>query len=519
MQTANEATAEPVTALVRREWRRFRSRGRLIAMTAATLIVILLGVAFAFIPSSSCSEGPVEVACPTSRVGPGGQTVSDSFYFVHQPLGPNGTITVRLASMTGIITYPPPDHDEIVPGLVPWAKAGLIVKDGIAQGSTYAALMVTGSHGVRMQYDYTHDVAGHPGGVSAESPRWLRLTRSGDTITGDESTDGTRWSKVGTAHLPGLPATVKVGLFATSPGDLTLKRVALGASLPESRFTQVTAVFDNISLDGAPAAGWSAEPVGEMGRTDWERYHRAPGLVRSMGTFTVTGTGDIGPAAEGGFTVGSTLIGLAIGLIIVIVVAVRFATAGRRPQADVAAVSGRILTAKAIVIGTVAFLSGLIAAGVVMPVGSAILRANGISVLAVPARTELGVVVGVAGLFAVASVFALALGTLVRRTWVATTVAISAVVLPDILGTLPLLPDEVAQWLLRLTPAAAFAVQQTIDEYPQVTAHYVPSGGYFPLSGWAGFAVLCAYATLVLGLARFSAHRRSTALQPQAQRS
>ncbi|HUR02125.1 MAG TPA: hypothetical protein VM347_06285 [Nonomuraea sp.] len=519
MQAANEATAEPLPALVRREWTRFRTRGRLIAMTAATLIVILLGVVFAFIPSSSCSEGPVEVACPalTDPVGPSGQTVSDTFYFVHRPLGQNGSITVRLASMTGIITYPPPDHDKIVAGLVPWAKAGLIVKNGIAQGSPYAALMVTGSHGVRMQYDYTHDVAGRPGGVSAQSPRWLRLTRSGDTITGYESADGTRWTKVGTAHLPGLPATVNVGLFATSPGDLTLNRTMLGASLSESRFTQVTAGFDKISLDGAPAADWSAVPVGEMGHTDWERYHRAPGLVQAKGRFTVTGTGDIGPS-EDGHTVGSTLIGLAIGLIIVIVVAVRFATAGHRPrQAEVAALNGRILTAKVIVIGTVAFLAGLIAAGVVMPVSSAILRAKGISVLTVPALTELRVVVGVAALLAVAGVFALALSTLVRRAWVATTVAISAVVLPYILGALPLLPDDVSQWLLRLTPAAAFAVLQTLDEYPQVTALYVPSSGYFPLSGWAGFAVLCAYATLVLGLALFSAHRRSTARQPQAQ--
>jgi hypothetical protein len=285
MHAANEATVQPLTALVRREWTKFRSRGRLIAMAAAMLIIILLGVVFAIIhPSSSCSEGPVEVVCPTDPVGPAGQTVSDTFYFVHRPLGQNGSITVRLTSMTGIITYPPPDHDEIVPGLVPWAKAGVIIKDGIAQGSSYAALMVTGSHGVRMQHDYSHDVAGRPGGVSTQSPRWLRLARTGDAITGYESTDGARWAKVGTAHLPGLPATVRVGLFAASPGDLTLKRTPLGASLPESRFTQVTAVFDNIGLDGAPAADWSANSVGEMGRTDWERYHRAPGLVQSKGT-------------------------------------------------------------------------------------------------------------------------------------------------------------------------------------------------------------------------------------------
>ena len=44
-------------------------------------------------------------------------------------------------------------------GLVPWAKAGIIIKASTTQGSAYAAMMVTGGHGVQMQYDYTGDRA------------------------------------------------------------------------------------------------------------------------------------------------------------------------------------------------------------------------------------------------------------------------------------------------------------------------------------------------------------------------
>ncbi|MFI7689902.1 hypothetical protein ACIBQ6_12560 [Nonomuraea sp. NPDC049655] len=43
---------------------------------------------------------------------------------------------------------------------------------------------MTGAHGVRFQYDYRHDVAGSRDRL----PRWLRLTRSGDTITSASST-------------------------------------------------------------------------------------------------------------------------------------------------------------------------------------------------------------------------------------------------------------------------------------------------------------------------------------------
>jgi hypothetical protein len=35
-------------------------------------------------------------------------------------------------------------------------------------------------------------------------------------------------------------------------------------------------------------------------------------------------------------------------------------------------------------------------------------------------------------------------------------------------------------------------------EYPQVTAYYSPSTGYFPMPWWAGLAVLGAYTTVVL---------------------
>ena len=70
-------------------------------------------------------------------------------------------------------------------------------------------MMVTGSNGVRMQWDYINDTPGlsysawEAGGVSAASPRWLRLVRDGDTITGYDSADGTQWTLAGPATLPG----------------------------------------------------------------------------------------------------------------------------------------------------------------------------------------------------------------------------------------------------------------------------------------------------------------------------
>ena len=53
---------------------------------------------------------------------------------------------------------------------------------------------------------------------------------------------------------------------------------------------------------------------------------------------------------------------------------------------------------------------------------------------------------------------------------------------------LAVLPAGAADWLLRVTPAAGFAIQQYVPAYPQVSNAYTPQHGYYPLAPWAGFA-------------------------------
>ena len=64
------------------------------------------------------------------------------------------------------------------------------------------------------------------------------------------------------------------------------------------------------------------------------------------------------------------------------------------------------------------------------------------------------------------------------------------------------------RWLMRLVPAAAFSIQQTIPNYPQVSSVCSVAQGCYPLAPWAGFAVLCAWAAAALGLAVFLVRRR-----------
>ncbi|MBQ1049231.1 hypothetical protein KBX50_12255 [Micromonospora sp. C51] len=478
------------TELLRREWAAFRRPDRLTALAAAALTVIALGLLYAFGNQSSC-PGP----CPAAPVASDGATVNDQFWFLHRDLGREGSITVRLTAMTGTITYPPPNHDQIVSGLVPWAKAGIIVKDGVRQGSQYAALMMTGGHGVRFQYDYRHDIAGTTV-VSEQSPRWLRLTRSGDTITGSESADGKQWHTVATAKLDGLPDTVQVGLFATSPGDLTLRKVGLGGAVEEVRFTQAVGVFDNVAVEGT-TGGWASDPVGEMNHTDWEKHHNASGAVEKNGVITVSGTGDIGPLGEeSARSVEKALPGLTVALVIVLIVAVRYGVRTVR-QAS----SRRVIATRSAVVGAATFVTGLVAVGIVLPLSIAMLKGNSIPMQPIPILTGTRVIVGVPAVLALCAVLTYGLAVWLRRGSAAILIGLSLVALPYAVTAFPLLPDTVSEWLLRLTPAAGFAVKQTMEEYPQVTAHYSPSTGYFPLPWWAGLAVLCAYTVIVMRMA------------------
>jgi ABC-type transport system involved in multi-copper enzyme maturation permease subunit len=525
--------------LLRSEWTKFRTvRGWVIGMIIAAILTVLLGLFAAGNNNTACgSPGGRQLtgkAClPYIPHGPGGEVVTDSFNFAHQPLTGNGTITARVISLTG-------KHADItgghgarvgsapVPGLAAWSKAGIIIKQSLRQGSAYAAMMVTGSNGVRMQYNYTGDTAGLPGRVSAASPRWLRLTRSGDTITGYDSDDGTHWTQVGAVTLSGLPSRVQVGLFATSPTYYVTNR-SFGGSSNQGGPSQATGVFDDVTASGTPAgAKWAETAIaggGPMGSGPPGGSAGGPGsggqsgFTAAGGTYTVTGSGDIAPATPGpgsGFptaTIEQSLTGAFLGLIAIVVVAAMFFTAEYRRgliRTTLAATPrrGQVLAAKAIVAGGVAFVVGLVASTIAIAVGDHLETEHGVVVLPVSVLAEIRVVVGTAAMLGVAAVFAVALGAVLRRSAAAITLSIVTVVLPFLLATLNVFPSSVGDWLLRLTPAAGLAIEQSIPNYPQVASVVNPVMGYYPLSPYAGFAVICAWAAAALALALYVLRRR-----------
>lgn len=478
--------------LIHAEWTKFRTvRGWVIGMLIAIPLTVLIGLIGPLGSQFHCSD-PNGESC-MSRTPPttaDGTPVLDYFYFVHRTLTGDGTITARVAAFDG------PE---------PWSKAGVIVKKNTEVASPYVAVLSTGDNGVRMQHDFTEDTAA-PESTSDE--QWLRLSREGTTLTGETSQDGENWSTIGTATVD-VGESVQAGMFVSSPQHVE-RTTSFGGIAEDGGPTLATATFDEVSTEGDWSTGWRGTYVG--GETGMD-----VGYTEDGGEFTVRGNGDIAPIVRGagslGRTVDDTLIGVFAGLIAVLVVATMFVTSEYRRgliRTSLAAHPrrGQLLAAKAVVIGSVSFVVGVVSAAVTVPLVETVELAKGFYLFPTSTLTELRVIVGTGLLFAAASVLAVAVGMLLRRSAGTVTAVIVGIVLPYLLAVAAVLPTGPAEALTSISPAAAFAILQSAAEYPQVTASYTVVDGYFPLSPAGGFAVLCAYAAVATVLAVLAVRRR-----------
>jgi hypothetical protein len=535
-RSASDTGRDGFAQILRAEWTKFRTiNGWLIAVVAAAALAALLPVAIAGTasnPVESCHAGTCQVEGSVVATGPDGEAVVDQFYFVHQAMAGNGSITALVSAPYGVAPKPRlSPFFSGVPATQPWAKAGLMIKESTKAGSAYAAVMLTGGHGVRMQYDYTHDIAGSGG---ASTRLWLRLTRQGNMITGYESADGTHWAVIGTATLPRLTSAVQAGLFVASPdfhevqggfggGDNSFG----GPTWAAAGFTHVTATT------GATEASWTGTaihpaatapqnlviPLGPGQSTKCKLTGSCPGKqgFSETGTsFRVTGSGDIAPFTPIVDPLEVCLYGVLIGLIVLIALGALYITSEYRKgmiRTTLAASPRRVrvLAAKAIVIGSVSFAAGLIGTGIAFIVDERKLNKAGWvppvwHILSVTSGIGLQIVIGTAAIAALTGVLALAAGVITRRGAGAVAAVIGLVIVPLVLGIV--LPPAPAKLVLSVTPAAAFSLQSVYPRYSQVSNVCEPYHGCFPLAPLTGFAVLCLWVAAALAVAGWQLRRR-----------
>jgi regulation of enolase protein 1 (concanavalin A-like superfamily) len=145
---------------------------------------------------------------------------ADAFRFASQTLTGDGSITARVVSLQNTDQY---------------AKAGVTIRESLDPGSRHTDLVLTPGSGIYFQDRLT---TGGPSASpasygSARAPYWVRLVRSGDTISSFRSSDGLNWFPVGSVTLA-LNDSVRIGLELTSHNN-TLS---------------ATATFDNVTLTG-----------------------------------------------------------------------------------------------------------------------------------------------------------------------------------------------------------------------------------------------------------------------------
>lgn len=502
-------------ATVRAEWVKFRTvRGwpAGLVLAAFLLVIFTYVVANGHHQDTCTGVGDCQAGHPYVPTGPDGRAVTSSYEYYSRTLAGDGALATRVTSLTGLVSTGPanqaPSLANTRPGLAGWAKAGILITPSSQRGGPYAAVMATGAHGIRFEHNYTHDHPGLPGAVTAAGPRWVRLTRIGDMITAADSADGATWHTIGTVRMAGLPRTVDIGLFSTSP--------ATGQGIT----TQATAQFDNVALTGnAATSGWQARSIG-MSTDDYYPV-LGPGSARPSGdTVTVTGSGDLALAVAGligGDTPADTILfGLVVAIIVLTVITSSF-VAGEYRRGLIRMTfaanprRGSVLAAKAVVAGAVAFALGAAMAAIAMPIGRHVLTGNGNYVFPTSAATTVRLVAGTGLLLALTAVGTVGLAALIRRPAAAVGGGIVIFVLPTLLGPGVLGPGasgSVVEWLYRTTPAAGLSQLGSLPRSALVDYPFTLDNGYYPLGPWAGLAVLAAWASAALAVATVATIRR-----------
>ena len=190
---------------------------------------------------------------------------ADGFHFRYAALTGDGFIQARLLSQTNTD---------------PWAKTGLMIRDELTPGSTHAFLAGTVANGLAFQNRPTS------GGLSLHEPlgsysygTWLRIVRTGSTISAYKSVNGTTWTPVGASVAPSMSGTVYIGLAMTSHNNAALGTATFD-NLQGSGFgTPALSVLagDDLTLEVGQAATLTGSASGAIS-TQWQKIS-GPGAV------------------------------------------------------------------------------------------------------------------------------------------------------------------------------------------------------------------------------------------------
>ena len=148
---------------------------------------------------------------------------ADGFRFASQRITGDVQVTAQVNSLTNTDM---------------WAKAGVMIRESLANGSRHTSTFATASNGFAYQRRLdTNGSSSHTAGPGVSTPYWVRIERVGNVIISSTSPNGTTWTEIRRETVT-MNAAVYVGLVVTSHNNGAL----------------CTATFTNVQVVGVAAA-------------------------------------------------------------------------------------------------------------------------------------------------------------------------------------------------------------------------------------------------------------------------
>ena len=142
---------------------------------------------------------------------------ADAFHYAYTTLTGNGSIVARVASISAGAN---------------WIKAGVMLRGTLDPSSAQGFMLASYAKGLAFQRRVSAGgVSTSTAGGTFTAPRWLKLERSGDTITASQSADGVSWTVVATDTIA-MGSQILAGLAVSS----------------HTNTATATATFDHVSI-------------------------------------------------------------------------------------------------------------------------------------------------------------------------------------------------------------------------------------------------------------------------------
>ncbi|MBX7104071.1 MAG: fibronectin type III domain-containing protein [Gemmataceae bacterium] len=205
---------------------------------------------------------------------------SDSFRYAYTTLTGNGTIVAKVTNVDATNTA---------------AKAGVMIRETTAANSRMAYMTLTPTAAQFITRTSAGGTAAITNGTG-QFPYWVRLTRTGNTLTGSVSPDGVTWTTVGSTTVSmasqvtiGLAVSAKNSSHYNQMNDATFENVAVTGDTSVTPPTlNALPAPTGLALTLATGTGITANWSAVVGATSYAVDRSTDGVVWSQVTTTAS---------------------------------------------------------------------------------------------------------------------------------------------------------------------------------------------------------------------------------------